>query len=79
MTDFRFCQAFIVMEATNQGNSFIESFGAHPLTKKPRDAGNEIASAECTETPLGPIKHATFSSPELRSYWSTILDAGAIC
>ena len=41
-------------------------------------AGNEIASAECTETPLGPIKHATFSSPELRSYWSTILDAGAM-
>ena len=41
------------MWATNQENSFIQSFGAHPLTKKPRDAGNEIASVECTETPLG--------------------------
>ena len=58
--------------------TYLPSFGAHPLTKKPRDAGNEIACVECTETPLGPIKHATFSSPELRSYWSTILDAGAM-
>ena len=38
------------MEATNQGNSFIQSLGAHPLTKKPKDAGNEIASAHVLNT-----------------------------
>ena len=38
------------MEATNQGNSFIQSLGAHPLTKKPKDAGNEIASAQLLNT-----------------------------
>ena len=47
MTDFL---SYIVMEATNQGNSFIQSLGAHPLTKKPKDAGNEIANAQMLNT-----------------------------